>query len=212
MHNMGKVITILIADDHPLILEGLVNQLRLHDEFKLIGQTSNGNHAWELYSMIIPDIAVLDIEMPGIDGIELTKKIKQFNPAGKVLMLTVHTEPWIIAKAKNANPDGIVFKDIDTNHLIHVIETIASGGTYYSKEILDIIKEGNKMEQGVLKLTTRELEVLKLISDGLKTSEIADALFVSVNTIETYRKNLFIKFEVANMASLVKKATQLGIV
>ncbi len=205
-------ISVLIADDHSLILEGLVKQLESKPGLKVIGQANNGTKAWELFQMIFPEVVIFDIEMPGMDGIELTKKIKSNYPHTKVLLLTMHSEPWIIAKAKKALADGILLKNLETGEILRAVETIASGGSYFSPEINHLIKEGNKLNPDVLNLTNRELEVLKLISKGYNTSEIAENIGVSVNTLESYRKRLLSKFDACNVACLVQKAMEMKII
>jgi DNA-binding NarL/FixJ family response regulator len=207
-----KVTTILMADDHPLLLEGLVKQIESCNSYKLVGQATNGNQAWELHKKLAPDITILDIDMDGMDGIELTQKIKNKNLCSKVILLTMHNEPWVIYRAKNANPDGILLKNIHREQFIAAIESVINGKKYFSPEIEALVKEGVMLDSSLLSLTTRELEVLRLIACGVSTKEIADQLNISINTVETYRKNLFLKFNVANMAVLVKKAVELGIV
>ncbi len=204
--------TVLIADDHPLIIEGLVKQIECEASFKIVSQTSNGIAAYDAFKTLKPDIAVLDIDMEGMSGIDLTLKIKKENPATKVLLVTMHTEPWITFKAKAANPDGILLKNAPTGELIKALSAILQGEKVFSTEVQNSIMEGSIMNQALLNLTTRETEILKLIARGLSSKDMSKQLFISVNTVETYRKNLFQKFEVNNMAALVKKAIELGIV
>ncbi len=204
--------TVLIADDHPLILEGLVKQIESEKDFKIIARAQNGREAWDIYKKEHPDVLVLDIDMDEINGIDLTTKIKKENPLAKILLLTMHTEPWIIYRAKTANPDGILLKNSSIIEIISALKEILRGNQVYSQDVQNHIMEGSLMNQALLKLTTRETEVLKLIARGLSSKDIAEELCISINTVETYRKNLFLKFKVGNMAALIKKAIETGVV
>lgn len=199
--------TILICDDHPLVLDGLVNLIEHSPRFKVIGQTTNGIKAWELYQLILPDIVLTDIEMPGLDGIELTKKIKELNCRAKILMLTMHQEPWILAKAFAAKPDGIVSKNLNAIEIKHTIEQIIGDKTVFSPEFLEIIKSSNNQIH-CYGLTIKEKEVLLKICEGKTSREIARDMKLTENTIEQYRKNLFAKLKVCNVASMVKLALE----
>lgn len=205
-----KVTTILIADDHPLLLEGLVKQIETCYSFKVIGKASNGIQAWEQFINLKPDITILDIDMDGIDGIQLTEKIKSYDGKAKVILLTMHTEPWTLIKAKNVKPNGILLKNISPNEIVNSIKKVLKGEKIFSPEIYQIVNDCTIDYDSILSLTTREIEVLKLITHGNTTIQIAEKLFLSVNTIETYRKNLLLKFDTPNVAALVKRATEMG--
>jgi len=209
---MNKKLTLLIADDHPLILEGLVKQIEADNIFKIIAVANNGDTAWQLFKKNNPDIAILDIEMNGTNGIELTEKIKKEYPETKVILLTMHTSPWIISQAQNANPNCILFKNMSSQDILNAIHIVNEKETFIPTEIERIINQNSIDLTNIQSLTKREVEVLKLISEGNTTQQIADTLFLSVNTIETYRKNLLLKFETPNVAGLVKKAAELGII
>jgi DNA-binding NarL/FixJ family response regulator len=204
--------TILIADDHPLILEGIIKQIEANNSFEIVGIANNGKKAWELFMQFKPLITILDIEMAEMDGIELTQKIKEQQPETRVILLTMHTSPWIIAKAKKANPDCILLKSMPSIEIVSSIYRVLKNGSYFPPEIDNIIKRNTHELSSIQSLSCRELEVLKLIAEGNTTQQIADKLCLSVNTIETYRKNLLLKFETPNVAGLVKKAAELGII
>lgn len=204
--------TILIADDHPLILEGIIKQIEESNSFEIVGIANNGKKAWELFMQFKPRITILDIEMAEMDGIELTQKIKEQQPETHVILLTMHTSPWIIAKAKKANPNCILLKSMPSIEIVSSIYRVLKNGSYFPPEIENIIKHNTDELSSIQSLSCRELEVLKLIAEGLTTQQIADILCLSVNTIETYRKNLLLKFEIPNVAGLVKKAAKLGII
>ena len=172
----------------------------------------NGIEAWDSFVQLNPDVCILDIAMDSMDGIELTKKIKQKNWQVKVLLLTMHTQPWLIYRAKEANPDAILLKNMESSEILNAINQVNSGLKVFSLEIQEAISQGALLNRALLSLTLRETEILKLISTGLSTRAIAEKTLISVNTVETYRKNLFKKFEVGNMAELVSKAYKLNMV
>lgn len=155
---------------------------------------------------------LLDIEMPGDNGIDLTMRIKQHNPNTKVILLTMHTQPWIIAYAYKAQPDGILIKNSPPTEIVQAIKSVLHGNTYYSPEVELLIRKNNKTFANLLTLTQREREVLKLLSNGDTTKMIAEQLCLSENTIETYRRNLLLKLETPNVACLIKKASEMGLI
>jgi DNA-binding NarL/FixJ family response regulator len=206
------VMRVLLADDHSLILEGLIKQLETTSLYRIIGIAENGKDAWDIYNKENPEICVLDIEMANIDGIELTERIKGNNPNTIVILLTMHKSPWIIAKAHKANPNSILLKSMNCTELLAAIDHTVANGRYFHPEVLRMIKQNSLEIDNIQALTTRELEILSLIAEGLTTQKIAEKLFLSVNTIETYRKNLLLKFDTPNMAGLIKKAFELGVI
>ncbi len=202
---------VLLADDHPIILEALLKRLESSSVYQIIGLAKNGKEAWDIFHKQDPEICILDIEMSYMDGIELTEKIKCKNPKTIVILLTMHRSPWIIAKAHKANPNGILLKNMNTTELLSSINCTISTGSYFHPDVLSIIRSNSQEIDSMQSLTDRELEILKLIAEGLTTQKIAEKLFLSVNTIETYRKNLLLKFTTPNMAGLIKKAFEFGI-
>jgi DNA-binding NarL/FixJ family response regulator len=213
MHAMSKQpITVLIADDHPLIIDGLARHIESQANLRLLGTATNGHSAWEEYLRLNPEIVLLDIEMPGDNGIDLTVRIKQHNPTTKVILLTMHTQPWIIAHACKAKPDGILIKNSHPSEIVQAIKSVMHGNIFYSPEVELLIRRNNKTIDNLLTLTQREREVLKLLSNGDTTKMIAEKLFLSENTVETYRRNLLFKLETPNVACLIKKASELGLI
>lgn len=209
--NPIQPIRTLIADDHPLITDGLVKLLQNEPDIEVVFVASNGKQAWENYQLQTPELSILDIDMGELDGIQLTERIKAFNTNSKVVLLTMHTVPWILARAKKAKPNGILLKSMSPNEIVCSIKRIINGERVFSHEINQILNSCNVDYDSIQSLTSRELEVLKLISKGLTTSQISENLFLSVNTIETYRKNLLLKFDTPNVASMIKRASEMGI-
>jgi two-component system response regulator NreC len=202
---------ILIADDHPLISDGLAKLIQGEKQFVLAGIAADGIQAWELYLNTNPDIAILDINMKGLDGIQVTEKIKKYNEQTKVVLFTMHKEPWILARARKSKPNGILLKSQTPQEILTSLKRIVSGEKIIDFEILQILDDCSTDLEPILTLTARETEILKLISQGYTTAKIAEKIFLSVNTIETYRKNLLFKFDTTNVASLIQQAAKFGI-
>ncbi|HOG18931.1 MAG TPA: response regulator transcription factor [Salinivirgaceae bacterium] len=203
---------VLLADDHSLIVEGLIKLLETDSMYEVIGIAKNGKEAWDIYEKHNPEICILDIEMAHIDGIELTEKIKAKNPKTIVILITMHKSPWIIAHALNAKPNSILLKNMNCEDLHAAINSTVSTGSYFHSDVLGMIEHNSQRIDNILSVTSREREVLALIAEGLTTQTIADRLCLSVNTVETYRKNLLLKFGAPNMVGLIKKATDLGVI
>jgi DNA-binding NarL/FixJ family response regulator len=190
---------ILIADDHPLISDGLAKLIQGEKQFVLAGIAADGIQAWELYLNTNPDIAILDINM------------KKYNEQTKVVLFTMHKEPWILARARKSKPNGILLKSQTPQEILTSLKRIVSGEKIIDFEILQILDDCSTDLEPILTLTARETEILKLISQGYTTAKIAEKIFLSVNTIETYRKNLLFKFDTTNVASLIQQAAKFGI-
>lgn len=210
-------IKVIIVDDHKIFLDGLRTVLEGAEQLNVIGEAESGDQLLELLKEAKPDILLLDINMPGKDGIELTKMLKISRPEIKILLLTMHNETGIIQKGLEAGIDGYVLKNTDRYELIGAIETIMEGESYYSEKVTKTIMEGLKPQgQGsyanAVKLTKREKDVLKLIAEEFTTSEMAEKLMISQHTIESHRKNLLSKLNVRNTAGLVRYAVKNGLV
>ena len=202
----------MLADDHSLILEGMIKQFELSSLYEIVGVADNGKKAWDIFESEYPDICILDIEMAHFDGIELAEMIKAKKPDTKVVLLTMHTSPWIIARARKANPNSILLKTMSCQEILNALTKIIEYENYFPTEIERLIKKNSQELITLSSVSSREHEVLKLIAEGLTTQQISEKLFLSVNTIETYRKNLLLKFEISNVAGLIRKATEMGII
>jgi DNA-binding NarL/FixJ family response regulator len=205
---------ILIGEDHPIVRDGL-KAILLNDPTIKIDEASNGKEVLEKISESEPDIAILDINMPILDGFATAKHISLHYPNIKMLVLSMHDHDNYIAKMFEAGAKGYMLKSNHTDELLYAIKRIHSGGVYLSPEItikhLHRILEENsirKEQTQQVPLSKREFEVLILIAEGLTNNEIADKLFTSRRTIETHRKNLIEKTGSKNTASLIKFAIQ----
>ncbi|HLU84770.1 MAG TPA: response regulator transcription factor [Vicingaceae bacterium] len=206
-----ETINILLVDDHTLIREGLKLILKKNKQFKIIGEASNGVEALEFLekNAAKTHVMLLDITMPELDGFEVAKVVKKKYPDLKVLALTMHNEESYITKMIDVGVHGYVLKDSNLDDLSSAIKTILDDKPYYSSDVSAVMinslmnKDKQKDNNAIDNLTEREKEIIHLISDGYKSSEIADKLELSTRTIEVHRRNLMKKLEVKNTAELV---------
>ena len=206
-----ETINILLVDDHTLIREGLKLILKKNKNFKIIGEASNGVEAIRYIDKNAEKIHVvmLDITMPELDGFEVAKIVRQNHPEIKILALTMHSEESYITKMIDVGVHGYVLKDSNLEDLSSAIKTILEGKPYYSSDVSAIMinslmnKDKKKNNSELDNLTDREVQIINLITEGLKSSEIADQLKLSTRTIEVHRRNLMKKLDVKNTAELV---------
>ena len=200
-----------------MFIDGMKALLKNEKEIKVVGEALNGHEVLLLLEKTSADIILLDINMPVMDGIEATKQIRLRHPAVKMLMLTMHNNTEFIFGLMNAGASGYILKNTGKAELLEAIHAVHEGKTFYSKEVSESIlqnlaKKPNEQKLEEVHLTEREKEVLKLITQEYNTQEIATALFISVNTVETHRKNLLSKLHAKNIAGLVKFAIQTGLI
>lgn len=209
-----KTSTILIVDDHKIFREGLIFMISKMSGFEVIGEASNGQELLEMAENIDVDIVVMDIAMPGIDGIIATSKLLEKKPGIKIIALTMFTDEEYYVKMIQAGVSGYILKESGKDELAIALNKVAAGESYFSQKILqNIILNLNNPGQLVrqttdqnIKLTRRETEILTLICKGLSNAEISEKLFLSLRTIEGHKSNLFSKTGVKNSISLVMYA------
>lgn len=207
---------IAIADDHQMFTDGLLSLLKDEKDIKIVGTASNGTEIIELSNKTSPDIILMDINMPGVDGVTAAKDILNNHPDMAIIMLSMHNREDLVNEVVQMGAKGYILKNTGKSELLEAIDKVFSGGSYYSTEVTETIiqslKGGKKpAEKEKVKLTTRELEVLHLICEENTTQQIADILFLSPHTIETHRKNLISKLGVKGSTGLVKYALQNGL-
>ncbi len=221
---MNNLITVLIVDDHKIIRDGIKSLLEDVPNIKIIGEASNGLEAIEFFKNQSADVVIMDIRMPEMGGIETTKYLTENYPNVKILALTMHDEEAFISKMLHAGASGYLLKNVGKEEFVTAINKIYKGENYFSLDVAtkmmtkfmsnknnenDIeIEEGNN----TLQLTKREIEVIKLIAEGLTSQDIADKLFISSRTVDTHRRNLLQKLNVKNTAELIKFAIKHNIV
>lgn len=214
--------SILVVDDHQLVLDGLVSIVNELDDFEIIATARNGKEGLQLAGTFQPDIILMDIDMPIMNGLEATRRIKsEFNEI-KVVILTMHNEVSLIKKVMEIGADGYLLKNADREEFYTALCTVSKGKSYFSAEVTQRLlhPERNSKPQfevdensvQLSKLTEREVDVLKQIAEGLSNKEIGEELFISHRTVDTHRTNLMKKLEVHNIAGLIKFAIKNGLV
>jgi len=212
------MINLMIADDHKVFRDGIVSILEDLDDIRVTQQADDGKGVLVSLEKEQPDIILMDITMKDTSGIEITKVVKEKYPAIKVIILSMHSESAYIVKSLEAGASGYLLKDAGSTEMIKAIRTVQEGGTYYSQQVSNILVQhitqgaSGKVSKKDTPLTTRELEILKLICDEFSNSEIAKKLFISIRTVDSHRRNLLEKLQVKNTAGLVRYAINNGIV
>jgi NarL family two-component system response regulator LiaR len=209
--------TILIADDHEVVRNGIRAYLETIPDFQVVGEASSGEEALEMVSDQIPDIVLLDLIMPGIDGIETTRRIKQISPRTQVVVLTSYHEDVHIFPALKAGAISYILKDMKMEKLVEALHRAVQGEVTLhprvAARVLQNIRGENGEEQPLFTdLTDRETDVLKLIASGLTNSQIAEKLVISENTVKGHVSNILSKLHLADRTQVAVYAWQQGIV
>lgn len=209
--------TVLIADDHQLFREGLVNLISSAPDVEVIAEAKDGKEATERAKKIKPDVVLIDIGMPVMNGIEATRIIKKENPQVKVIAVSMHSDRQFVKGALEAGADGYLLKNCTYRQLIDAIQSVISGKKYLSDEITEMVIQGyldpdDNTPEGQVDLSERELEVLKLYAEGKSTREISEKLFISVKTVGTHKQHIFEKLDLKSNADMVKYAIKEGLI
>lgn len=195
-------IKLLIADDHSMVREGLIQLLELETDLEVVGQASNGKEALDMIELKDPDVLLLDINMPVMNGIELLTKLKQKKKDIKVLILTIHDEVEYLLKAVEIGCDGYILKDSNSTLLKRAIYAVHNGESYIQPNLIPALNAGlihkSSANSKLNDLTKREIEVLKLLAEGLFNKEIAYKLDISERTVKNHVSNIFKKIDVSD--------------
>ena len=209
-------IKIILVDDHQIVREGFKLILFLDDGFEVIGEASSAQELFELKKTIVPDVFVLDISMPGMNGIEICKVLKSENLQSKILFLTANNDTTHIKQAVKAGADGFLPKDTSPEEFKTALQEIYNNNSYFSQKISGLIVKimANTLNgtQQEIELTLREIDIIKEIADGKPQKEIAEDLNISPRTVEAHKKNIQTKLQINNTVDLVKYAIREGIV
>jgi DNA-binding NarL/FixJ family response regulator len=203
------MIRLLLADDHAIFLQGLTKLLDAWPEAKVVAEAADGQEAWKLILRHKPDVAVVDIKMPQMSGIEIAEHVRAQGLSTRVVLLTMHDEPALALEAEQAGIHGYVLKDNTFEELSKAIKTVASGRRYMSPAVSENLR-AFRLNSGGVTLSPREREVLKLIASGLSGKAIARELSISPKTVETHRVRLMTKLNLHSVAELVRYAVQTG--
>jgi len=215
-----KMTTIVIADDHELVRESVASLLREVPSFNVVGQCSNGRQAVEMVARFRPNVAIIDVSMPELNGIDTARQIHKISPSTRIIALSMYTDEVYIRDMINAGVCGYVVKSGAAQDLVEAIRTGSRGKVYFSEEITDTAegiqnnkgKRKNSSSQIECSLTQREREVLQLIGEGYSSVEIASKLKIRETTIKTHRNNLMDKLNVRSVAGLTRQAIRLKLV
>jgi len=201
---MNKI-KVLIADDHSMVRQGLKQILELEDDIKVIAQASNGEEAIKIAKQYKPDVILMDINMPVMNGLQAIKELKKESADFKIIVLTIHQDREYLVKTVQMGAEGYILKDAEASVLIDAIRTVYKGESYIQPNMTkELITEYNKMSQNdrekrvECELTSREIEVIQLIAEGLLNKEIAKKLFISEKTVKNHVSNIFRKINVSD--------------
>ncbi len=210
---MSALIRVLLVDDHPLVIDGI--QARLEDEggIEVVGRASNGQEAIEAAHNLKPDVVLMDISMPVMNGLEATKVLQQQMPETRVLILSMHDNREYMVQLIQSGAKGYILKDVSAAEMVSAVETVYRGGTYFSSSasqtLFSQFDQPHMAEPASASvLTPRESMVLKLLAEGSNNKEIAKALGISVRTVETHRQNIKSKLNIQTAAGLTRYAIE----
>jgi DNA-binding NarL/FixJ family response regulator len=205
---------VVIIEDHTLVRQSLVKTLEAEPGFEVVGEAGRGDEGLELIRSTKPDLAVLDITMPGGNGLEVAAQLRHAAPEVRFLFLTMHEDDASISRAIGIGADGYVLKTASTEELLQAVRAVAEGGSYLSpaiaRRVIDLA--GSKRGSAGTRLTERELEILRLLAEGHRPAEVAQKLFVSIKTVKNHLTSIYSKLGVATGAQAVAEAFRLGLV
>lgn len=210
-------VRILLADDHAIVRQGLHSLLEEQPDMEVVGEAEDGRVAFNLVRELVPDIVIMDITMPNLNGIEATCEIVSEFPKAKVIALSIHSHKRFVADMLKAGASGYILKECLFDEFVQAIRTVAGGGTYLSPRITGVVVEdyverlSTVTESQLDKLTVREHEVLQLLAEGKSTKQIALELHVSAKTIEANRRQIMDKLGIDSIAKLTKYAIREGL-
>ena len=213
-------ITVLLAEDHMIVREGLLALLKLEHDIHIVGEAENGRQAVALAATLAPDVVVMDIAMPLLNGLEATRQILHAKPATRVLILSAHGDDAYVEQAMNLGAAGYLIKQTASNVLAAAIREICKGHPFFSPSISKRRYHhqrrakaiGDLPKKDAAHLTSREMEVLQLIAEGKANKETADELHISIKTVEKHRQKVMEKLNIHDTASLTRYAISAGIV
>jgi len=215
---VGEKIRVLLVDDHAILRDGIRALLALSKDIEVVGEASDGQEALDRVRELSPDVVLMDIAMPGLDGLEATRRIKDRHGEIKVLILTQHENREYVFPILKAGADGYVLKKAAGTELLSAIRAVHHGGTFLYPSVAKTVVEDYLRPDGTIserhhsKLTDREIEVLKLVAEGRSNQEIADLLCLSVKTVTGHRTNIMEKLDLHSRTELVKYAIRTGLI
>ena len=213
--SMRRAIRLLLADDHRMLREGLRRSME-ELGFTVVGEARNGAEAVDLAAAIQPDVVLMDVTMPEIDGVEATRQLKSRLPGTAIIMLTMHADQDVLAEAIRAGANGYLVKDCSVDELAQAIEAVVTGETALSPRLaasmLAEVRRQDSAGQVDRVITPREEEVLQLIADGCSTPEVAEQLYISQKTVKNHLASIYQKLDARDRTQAVLQAVRMGIV
>jgi len=215
-----KRISVLLVEDHNVVREGLRALLRAEEDIEVVGEARNGREAVQLTGKLLPDVVVMDIAMPLLNGVEATRQILRIVPATRVLVLSAHSEDEYVEQVLEAGAAGYLLKQTAANVLVKAIREAHAGHRFFSpsisKRLSDLRQKSigrvGRPRKGAARLTSREVEVLQLIAEGMANKETAAELGISIKTVEKHRQHLMSKLGIHDTAGLTRYAISAGII
>jgi len=217
---MSESVKIIVADDHHLVRSGIIKILNEYATFEVISEAENGQQAIEKCEILRPDVLLLDLDMPVLNGLETVPLIKKKMPELKVGILTMHKEKFLVEKLIKLGIEGYLYKSSEPEELIYGVKKIAEGKRFYTSEVTEnlvtshpVFKQTSKNQLMLLaQLSEREKEITRLIAEGFSNTEIGEKLFISSRTVDTHRANIMKKVEVKNLAGLIRFGIASGLI
>ncbi|HJR71502.1 MAG TPA: response regulator transcription factor [Gammaproteobacteria bacterium] len=208
------MLRIVVVDDHLMLIQGIKKLLEGRSGLQVVGEAYDGREGVELVKRLKPDIAIVDITMPGLNGLDATRAIAKLSPRTKTILLTMHKENPYVTEALDAGVHAYVIKSQTAGDLLRAIDEVAANRVYLSPSIASVVVNAYRHKDGVdtVPLTLREREVLQLIAEGQKTKQIAARLGISVKTAESHRTRIMKKLDVHDTANLVRYAIRRGLI
>ena len=219
MDIIGKI-KVLLAEDHQIVREGLLSLLGSDDALEVVGQAATGRQCVEMAKTLCPDVVVMDIAMPELNGLEATRQLREVAPSTKVLILSAHSDSAYVERMTELGASGYLVKQSSSRQLCEAIREVHKGNTFYSPAVgkemarqhrTALDRKGVRRNASV-RLTAREMEVLQLVAEGRANKQIADDLGISIKTVEKHRDHLMRKLDIHDTASLTRYAISEGII
>jgi len=202
------MIKIYIVDDHSVVIEGIKSVLQNEENLEIVGFATSAEKCLQFFEIHSANVILMDISLPDLDGIELCKIMTQKHPEIKILGLSTFEQGTYVKKMMDSGAQGYLLKNSSKPEIIEAIKTVYSGGTYLCFDAGRALKLANENQNNLPHLTKREKEVLLLISEGFTNIQISEKLFISIDTVDSHRKNLYSKLNVKNTAMLIKYALE----
>ena len=209
-----KDVTIILVDDHRLIREGIRTIIEKNPSFRVIAEATEGREAIKLCEKLTPKVVIMDVSMPGLNGIEATRTIRKENTEIRVIALSMYTNRQFVSGMLKAGASGYLQKDVESSELIKAIKTVVGGQKYICQSVSNVIIDEflhGKSDEESPQLSAREREILQLIAEGKSSKEIADILFLSSKTVDAHRKNIMDKLDLYTLPELTKYAIKSGL-